>query len=214
MGIASPYNLMCFISSLLNIHCQEGFGATRMLGFSIALSPEEWVPGCWCGLFFQLPFLAYFVTLFLPEEGLRIWLLAEMRHLPQQCWPGDHDHICQKGFVLQKTSQKYLHCPFRYPKAIWNEIKNKNSQVDSYNMWGVRKIPWRRETPPTPNSGLDNSLECIVPGVAKNQTKLDDWTTTAMKSHHLSNRETNSICTTVCMFRCSFVSNSLLPCGL
>ena len=71
-------------------------------------------------------------------------------HLPQQCWPGDHDHICQKGFVLQKTSRKYLHCPFRYPKAIWNEIKNRNSQVDSYNMWGVRKIPWRRETLPTP----------------------------------------------------------------
>ena len=71
-------------------------------------------------------------------------------HLPQQCRPGDHDHVCQKGFVLQKTSRKYLHCPFRYPKAIWNEIKNRNSQVDSYNMWGVRKIPWRRETLPTP----------------------------------------------------------------
>ena len=55
-----------------------------------------------------------------------------------------------KGLCLQKTSWKYLQCPFRYPKAIWNEIKNRNSQVDSYNMWGVTKIPWRRETLPTP----------------------------------------------------------------
>ena len=55
-----------------------------------------------------------------------------------------------KGLCLQKTSWKYLQCPFRYPKAIWNEIKNKNSQVDSSNMWAVRKIPWRRETLPTP----------------------------------------------------------------
>jgi len=78
MGIASPWNLTCFISSLLNIHFQEGFWATRMLGFSLALSHEEHFSSCWCGLFSQLFFLAYFVNFFLPEEELRICLLAEM----------------------------------------------------------------------------------------------------------------------------------------
>ena len=78
MGIASLWNLTCFISSLLNIHFQEGFWATRMLGFSLALSHEERFSACWCGLFSQLPFLAYFLNLFLPEEELRICLLAEM----------------------------------------------------------------------------------------------------------------------------------------
>ena len=78
MGIASLWNLTCFISSLLNIHFQEGFWATRMLGFSLALSHEERFSSCCYGLFSQLSFLAYFVNFFLPEEELRICLLAEM----------------------------------------------------------------------------------------------------------------------------------------
>ena len=78
MGIASPWNLTCFVSSLLNIHFQEDFGATRVLGFSLALSHEERVCTWWCGLFSQLSFLAYFLNLFLTEEELRICLLAEM----------------------------------------------------------------------------------------------------------------------------------------
>lgn len=78
MGIACLWNLTCFVSSLLNIHFQEGFGATGMLDFFLALSREKCFSGCWCGLFFQLSFLAYLVNLFLPEEELRICLLAEM----------------------------------------------------------------------------------------------------------------------------------------
>lgn len=79
MGHACPWNLTCFVSSLLNIDFQEGWERfTRMLGFSLALSREECFPGRWCGLLFQLSFLAYFVKLFLPEEELRICLLAEM----------------------------------------------------------------------------------------------------------------------------------------
>ena len=78
MGNACPWNLTCFVSSLLNIDFQEGFWATRMLGFSLALSREECFPGRWCGLLFQLYFLAYFVKLFLPEEELRICLLVDM----------------------------------------------------------------------------------------------------------------------------------------
>ena len=78
MGIASPWNLTCFVSSSLNIHFKEGFWATGMLGFSLALSHNERFSACWCGLFSQLPFLAYFLNLFLPEEELRICLLAVM----------------------------------------------------------------------------------------------------------------------------------------
>ena len=35
-------------------------------------------------------------------------------------------------------------------RCYFKRNKNKNSQVWSYSMWGVRKIPWRREKLPTP----------------------------------------------------------------
>ena len=69
-----------------------------------------------------------------------------------------------------------------------------------------------------------------VHGVAKNQILLSNLTNLKVKKdyesthkndlffsfimNYLTKRDTNSICTTVCMFSCSFVSNSLQPCGL
>ena len=77
-GHCLSLDLDMFRLFLTDIHFQEGFWATRMLGFSLALSHEEHFSACWCGLLSQLPFLAYFLNLFLPEEELRICLLAEM----------------------------------------------------------------------------------------------------------------------------------------
>ena len=44
-------------------------------------------------------------------------------------------------------------------------------------MWEtwVGKISWRRERLPTPYSDLENSMDCIVHGVAKSQTRLSDF---------------------------------------
>ena len=68
-------------SSFQNMNFLEGFWVTRMLGHSLALSHEEWLSSCWGCLFFQLSFLAYFVSLFVPQEELSICLLAEMSFL-------------------------------------------------------------------------------------------------------------------------------------
>ena len=37
------------------------------------------------------------------------------------------------------------------------------------------KIRWRRERLPSPGSGLENSMDCIVHGVSKSQTRLSDF---------------------------------------
>ena len=39
----------------------------------------------------------------------------------------------------------------------------------------IGKIPWRRERLPTPDSDLENSVSCIVHGVAKSWTRLNDF---------------------------------------
>ena len=56
----------------------RGFLGHKDIGFFLGLSHEESFSTCWCGLFSQLSFLACFVNLFLPEEELKICLLAEM----------------------------------------------------------------------------------------------------------------------------------------
>ena len=43
-----------------------------------------------------------------------------------------------------------------------------------FDPW-VRKIPWRRESYPLQYSGLENSMDCTVHGVAKSQTRLSDF---------------------------------------
>jgi len=43
-----------------------------------------------------------------------------------------------------------------------------------FNPW-VGKTPWRRERLPTPVLCLENSMDCIVLGVAKSRTRLSDF---------------------------------------
>ena len=43
-----------------------------------------------------------------------------------------------------------------------------------FDPW-VGKIPWRREQLPTLVFWLENSMDCIVHGVAKSQTRLSDF---------------------------------------
>ena len=44
-----------------------------------------------------------------------------------------------------------------------------------FDPW-VGKITWRREGYPLQYSGLENSMGCLVYGVAKSQTRMRDWT--------------------------------------
>ena len=43
-----------------------------------------------------------------------------------------------------------------------------------FNPW-VGKIPWRSSGYPLQYSGLENCMDCILHGVAKNQTQLSDF---------------------------------------
>ena len=37
------------------------------------------------------------------------------------------------------------------------------------------KLPWRRKGNPLQYSGLENSMNCVVPGVAKSRPRLSDF---------------------------------------
>ena len=126
-------------------------------------------------LVFQLSLLAYSVNLFVEQEEFSIFLLAEMSHLQQQCLPGNSDHISRKGFVLPMTSWKYLHCPFSYPKATSNEIKTRILKFSLLICGESEKSPGEWKSYPLQYSGLDNSMNCLVHGVAKSQTRLSDF---------------------------------------
>ena len=121
---------------------------------------------------FQLSLLASSVNLFVEKEELHISLLAEMSHLQQQCLPGGSDHICQKGFILQVTSWKYLHCPFSYPKATSNEIKTRILKFNLTICGESGESPGEWKTYPFQFSGLDNSMDCKNHGTAKSLTRL------------------------------------------
>ena len=66
--------------------------------------------------------------------------------------------------------------------AQWvkNSLAEQDTQVPSL----VGKTPWRRERLPTQDPGLENSMGCIVHGVAKSQTD-----TTEQLSHSESGYE-------------------------
>ena len=123
---------------------------------------------------FPALFLALFCQFVSARGRAQNLPLADMWHLQQQHLPGYNDHICRKGFVLQKTSWKYLHCPFRFPKAIWNEIKTRILKFSLTICGESEKSPGEGKHHPLQYSGLENSMECILRGVTKNQTKSDD----------------------------------------
>ena len=118
---------MFFSVSLQNINFLEHLGATRMLGLSLALSYEEHLSLCWCGFIFPISCLVYFCE-FVCANG-------RTQHFPfgwgVTLTTAVPTHLCQKGFILQMTSQNHLHCPFWYQNAISNEIKSKSTLVQS-----------------------------------------------------------------------------------
>ena len=67
------------------------------------------------------------------------------------------------GYPLQYSWASLVAQLVKNPPAVWET-------------W-VGKIPWRRERLPYPlhYSGLENSMDCIVHGVTKSQTRLSDF---------------------------------------
>ena len=65
--------------------------------------------------------------------------------------------IYKMGFPGSSTGEKKIHLKFRRPR---------------FDSW-MGKIPWSRERLPTPVSWLENSMDCIVQGVAKSRRRLN-----------------------------------------
>ena len=124
---------------------------------------------------FQFSLLASSVNLFVEQKELRISLLAEMSHLQQQCLPGGSDHICRRGFILQMTSWKYLHCPFFYRKDTSNEIKKIILKLNVAICGESEKSPGEWKSYPFQFSDLDNSMDCKNHGTAKSLTRLSTY---------------------------------------
>ena len=67
--------------------------------------------------------------------------------------------------------------PFQYSWAslVAQLVKNLPAMHETqFDPW-VGKIPWRRERLPTPVFCLENSMDSIVHGVAKSQTRQSDF---------------------------------------
>ena len=62
-----------------------------------------------------------------------------------------------------------------------------------FNPW-VGKIPWRRKGYPLLYSDLENSMDCMVHGVAKSQTRLSNF------HFHYHNTEQSSLCYTIVLY--------------
>ena len=82
---------------------------------------------------------------------------------------GTHAHFIFTGILLLKN-YLYLYVIYKgLPLWLsWYRICLHCGRP-GFDPW-VWKIPWRRERLPTPVSGLENSMDCIVHGVAKSQT--------------------------------------------
>ena len=69
-------------------------------------------------------------------------------------------------------------------QSLYNKI-NIQTSVLPFSTW-VRslgwKIPWRRERLPTSVFGLENSLDYIIRGVAKSQTRLSGFNFTSLQA--------------------------------
>ena len=89
------------------------------------------------------------------------------------CNAGDPSSIPGLG----RSPGEGLSYPLQYSRTslVAQLVKNLPAMQETwFDVW-VGKIPWRRERLPTPYSGLENSMHCIVHGVAKSRTRLNDF---------------------------------------
>ena len=78
---------------------------------------------------------------------------------------------------LGRSAGEEIGYPLQYSWAslVSQLVKNPPAmQEASFNPWVV-KIPWRRESYPPQYSGLENSIDYIDYGVAKSQTRVNDF---------------------------------------
>ena len=97
---------------------------------------------------------------------------------------GTHAHFIFTGILLLKI-YLYLYVIYKWlPLWLsWYRICLQCGRP-GFDPW-VRKIPWRRESLPTPVSGLENSMDCIVQGFAKSQTWLK-WLSSSSSSRAIT----------------------------
>ena len=73
---------------------------------------------------------------------------------------------------LERSSEERMGYPLQYSWAslVAQLVKESARSVgrSGFSSW-VGKIPWRKENYPLQYSGLENSMDCIVHGVAKSQ---------------------------------------------
>ena len=85
------------------------------------------------------------------------------------CNAGDPGSIPGSG----RFTGERIGYPFQYSWAslVAQLVKNLPTMWETW----VGKIPWKRERHTLQYSGLENSMDCIVHGVAKSGTRLSDF---------------------------------------
>ena len=105
----------------------------------------------------RLPSLVSMVFFFFFFQFLWMWFPKGFQETPVQ------NFICMCFF--QQTLKS----------TIAQLVKNLQCRRCRFDSWGG-KIPWRRDRLPNSSySGLENSMDCILHGVAKSWTRLSDF---------------------------------------
>ena len=121
-----------------------------------------------------LQHFSFFIYFFLIKLFIFYWtsLIAQlvkdlpaMQETPVQFF--GQEHPLEKG---QATHSSILGLPLW---LSWLRIHLQHRRP-GFDPW-VGKVPWRRERLPTQVFGVENSLDCIVHGVAKSWTQLSDF---------------------------------------
>ena len=94
-----------------------------------------------------------------------------VKNLPANA--GDHGWIPGS----RRSAKEWTGYPLQYSwsSLVVQLVKNLPAIRETWVQSLGGKIPWKREVYPLQYSGLENSMDCIVHGIAKSQTWLSDF---------------------------------------
>ena len=95
------------------------------------------------------------------------------------CNAGDPAFLGREGPIprLERSAGEGIGCPLQYSWASFAAqlVKNLPVMQETVSIPGLGRSPGEGKIYPFQYSGLENSMDCIVNGVAKSWTRLSDF---------------------------------------
>ena len=124
---------------------------------------------------FQALSFGFFCEFVCGTGRARIFLLAEMSYLQQQCLPGVFGPHLPKRLGFVDDILKVPTLSFQLPKATSNEIKTRILKFNLTRCGESEKTTGEWKSSPFQFSGLDNSMNCKSHGGVKSLTGLSAY---------------------------------------